>query len=599
MMGDFGSPALVCPGEVLTFDGSASTSSDGGTLTAHLWDLGDGTTASGVVVEHAFDAPGVYFVQLSVQQGDECASITPSVLEVRVSPEMDFSIMASAMPTNVCLGDTLWLNGWAGTNTGHWSSLPTAGTDWTGPKALPDNPPAGFHDTLTYTHFLPGAVVTSEEDVAGICANLEHSFMGDLVISLTCPNGQSMVLHQQGGGGTYIGGANDVDNVTNPVAGDCWNYCWTPDAEWGTFVEHAANGPEPNVMIGGTPPRDALIPGAYSPVQPFSNLIGCPLNGLWVLSIMDLWAIDNGFICDWWIDFAPELSDEVIQFTPSIGFTDPDSAYWSGDGFIPDPENSSEGEAVPVGLGPHAYTYTVTNSFGCTYDTTLIVQVGVITEPVLINGDSATCGNAQVLLTAPDGYDSYRWQLAHQTSQQLLVGPGTYTVTVRLGSCQVESEPFVVVATDPAETPTITWQDMVLVGGEASTYQWFLDGVPIDGAVDQTWEPVANGLYTVEITDANGCHAVSAPYAFMTLGVGFTGNNDLLIHPQPAREVLLLSGAKAGSLYRLYDLGGQLMMEGLVTGEPHPIQVGSLASGLYVLELRQGEPVRRWPVMVE
>ena len=551
------------------------------------------------MVEHAFSAPGIYFVQLLVEQGDDCTSIVPAVLEVWVSTEVDSSVMAGAVPSQICQGDTLWLNGWAGTSPGHWSNLPTAFTEWTGPTDSPDGPPyTGFLDTLTYTQFPPGAVVTSEEDVDGICVNMEHSFMGDLLIRLTCPNLQSMYLHQQDGGGTYIGGAHDFDEF-NPVPGECWSYCWTPDASWGTFAQSLAQGATPHVMLGGTPLNNALIPGTYSPVQPFSNLIGCPLNGPWVLSIVDLWGGNNGSICDWWTDFAPGLSDQVIQFTPSIGFTDPDSAYWSGDGYVPDPENSSEGMAVPTDLGPHAYTYTVTNSFGCTYDTMLIVQVGVITEPVLITGDSVTCGNAQVLLTAPEGYDSYQWQYAYQTNQQLLVGPGTYTVTVTLGSCEAESEPFVVVATDSAEAPTITWQDMVLVSSEASTYQWFLDGVPIDGAVDQTWEPVANGQYTVEIMDANGCHATSDPYIFTTLGLSLAADNDLLIHPQPAWDLLMLSGARSGSTYRLYDLRGQLLMEGLVTDKPQPIHVGDLASGLYVLELRHEQQAGRWPVMVE
>lgn len=596
IVGELAQPALVCPGEMLSFDGSASTGV-GGPITAYLWDFGDGASDTGMVVQHAFLEPGAYHVRLSVQQ-DTCVSLAPSALMVWVSPAPDFSVLASTVPSTICAGDTIYLNGETGTNAGHWSSLPSGADHWNDPPMFPDSDPAGFTNALTFTGFSPGEAVDSIDDITGICASLEHSYMGDLVIQITCPNGQSMLMHQQGGGGTYIGGANDGDEF-NPIPGECWSYCWTPDTAWGTFAQNSEFGATPHVMLGGTPPRSALIPGDYSSVQPFTNLIGCPLNGPWTLSIYDLWAADNGYICDWWIDFAPGLSDSVIHFTPTIGFTNPDSAYWSGDGFVPNSENSSEGMAVPADLGLHAYSYTVTNNFGCTYDTTLTVQVAIIPVPVLISGDSTTCGNAHVLLSAPEGYDSYRWQYSYQTSQQLLVGPGTFTVTVTLGSCEAESEPFVVLATAPAETPAITQQDLLLVSSEALAYQWFLDDVPIDGAVDQTLEPVANGLYTVEITDANGCQAVSDSYPFTTLGIEATVGGGLLLHPQPARDVLLLSGARTGSAYRLFDLGGQLLLKGSVTGSPQQIRVEGLAPGFDVLELRQDQQGGRWPVIVE
>ena len=41
--------------------------------------------------------------------------------------------------------------------------------------------------------------------------------------------------------------------------------------------------------FGGT-----LPPGTYESVQPFANLNGCPLNGVWQLEICDLLGRDNG-----------------------------------------------------------------------------------------------------------------------------------------------------------------------------------------------------------------------------------------------------------------------------------------------------------------
>ncbi len=53
-------------GQTITLDGKRSYDVDGD-ITGYAWDLGDGTSLSGPVVQHAFAAPGTYDVVLSVQ----------------------------------------------------------------------------------------------------------------------------------------------------------------------------------------------------------------------------------------------------------------------------------------------------------------------------------------------------------------------------------------------------------------------------------------------------------------------------------------------------------------------------------------------------
>ena len=104
--------------------------------------------------------------------------------------------------------------------------------------------------------------------------NFEHSYMGDLTVSFICPNGQSVQVHNQGGAGTFLG--IPVDNDADPnTPGVGFDYFWSPDATNGTWVDNA----------GGTLPA-----GTYESFQPFSNLDGCPLNGVWQIEICDLLA---------------------------------------------------------------------------------------------------------------------------------------------------------------------------------------------------------------------------------------------------------------------------------------------------------------------
>ena len=54
--------------DAVLFDGTASSDADGDGLT-YAWDFGDGTTASGARVYHAYEKPGIYAVKLVVDDG--------------------------------------------------------------------------------------------------------------------------------------------------------------------------------------------------------------------------------------------------------------------------------------------------------------------------------------------------------------------------------------------------------------------------------------------------------------------------------------------------------------------------------------------------
>ena len=76
-------------GEEVVFDGGASYL-DGGVVTGHSWDFGDGSTGSGAVARHAFSSPGVYRVQLRALSGEDsqgCSSAdTFHVITVNAAP---------------------------------------------------------------------------------------------------------------------------------------------------------------------------------------------------------------------------------------------------------------------------------------------------------------------------------------------------------------------------------------------------------------------------------------------------------------------------------------------------------------------------------
>lgn len=509
-MSEPGPPARVCVGEPILFDGSGSYAAAGFTLTQYNWDFHDGSTGTTDTVTHSFSAPGEYMVQLHLVDDNGCVNSNMVDLQVLVGTTPSFAGTTANVET--CLGATVDLAAVATPTT--WTGVHEA--NFGDGVYLPDDLGIPFTSDLVFTQFDAGQTLTNMGDLLSVCASMEHSFMGDLVIQLSCPNGQSVIMHQQGGSGTFIGAANDLDNSTNPVIGQCWQYCWSPSATLGTFANCASGGPTPNVMTGGTPPSPALVPGTYSSVQPFTNLLGCPLNGTWTFTVTDLWAADNGFLCDWSLNFNPAIIPDATQFTPVLGTT-PDSSGWTGPALTANPANPFLAQATPTGSGSFGYTFHVKDNFGCTYDTTITVtvapQMQVDAGPALIlcndslpmagaitaNGPATGCnwtivlsdlyddgwnGNASITVTVNGASTNYT-SVAGSGSQQTVTIPvtngGSMSVLYTPGSVFNNENSFkiqdsqgtVVYASPMGPQGGVLWSGTTMcTGAPPVTYAW-------------------------------------------------------------------------------------------------------------------------------
>lgn len=390
-------PAKVCLGETVSFDASLSQPHPGRTIVDYEWDMRDGNVLNGMNAAHAFDEPGQYLVSLKVTDDVGCRNTQQTTVAVWVGTVPAFN--GTTESTTVCTNATVDLTGMAEAVT--WNELPMV--DLGGQIDLPDQVGQLFTSELEFSIFPAGATVMSPNDVSSFCVSMEHSFIGDFILSLTCPNGQNVVMHQQGGGGTFLGDANEIGEgggVTVP--GICWDYCFSNTAMWGTWAQSAQFGTTPHVMpvSQGT----ALIPGTYTPVNSFNGFIGCPLNGIWTLNFVDQWALDNGTMCNWSINFNPSLYPDLTEFTPVIGTT-ADSVRWNGPYLTTNPGTPHLATVVPTEPGVHPYVFSVTDDFGCTYDTTITITVHLPPQ-VEISTTPGTCTeqthlHARIVANAP------------------------------------------------------------------------------------------------------------------------------------------------------------------------------------------------------
>jgi gliding motility-associated-like protein len=350
----------LCLNTPVSFSGAGSFAETGFTLAQYHWNFDDGSvdSTSGTNVQHAFSEPGEYVVTLTVEDNNGCTSLNVLPLQVLVSTIPEFPGIA-LIPTEYCFGEDITLDAGEVVNT-TWTALPpqvVSGTTY-----LADGAGFSYSSSLVFDFFEPGALLTNCNDLTSILVNMEHSYMGDLGITITCPDGTSVTLVEwgvNGGGGTFLGEALD-DESTTPGIG--YDYLWTPDATNGTWGQNSGGF--------GT----SLPAGVYQSQQDLCNLVGCPLNGEWSFSVTDNLGADNGFIFQWGVGFDPSLYPGVTSFTPLIGI-DSDSSYWTGPFINGLDANSDIATLVPTAPGSYGYTYTTINNFGCQFDTTITINV--------------------------------------------------------------------------------------------------------------------------------------------------------------------------------------------------------------------------------
>ena len=150
-----------------------------------------------------------------------------------------------------------------------------------------------FVSEIEVAGFAPGQTMTNISDLVNVGAYLSHTFLFDLVILVTCPSGESVILHQQM---EQPDGADVGSNGTDlGIPGsEFFEYTWSTEATQGTFSQVATD-------LNGDP----LPAGDYNSLQPLDQLVGCDLNGTWQIEFTDLWNGDDGDLDEWFLTFDP------------------------------------------------------------------------------------------------------------------------------------------------------------------------------------------------------------------------------------------------------------------------------------------------------
>lgn len=431
----------LCPGDSMilnaigVFPLNDSLYHQSNSTTSFLWDMGDFTNTAGSTVVHHYDTIAGYNVYLSAIDSNGCLASQTPLIRVRLSTQPDLHY-TKALRTKICQWDTVSLIGKAITK--EWvanSELNTAGTTF-----LPDGSGVSYTSTLVFNSFAPGQVLTNVAGIVKINATMEHSYLGDLNIKITCPNGNESTLKSYpGGGGTFMGEPIDDNSTT---AGLGYAYSWMSNGTTtmlsaastythsftdlsGTFYPNANYLP-PSTAYPATSTASAPYPLLnYLPQTPFNTLVGCPLNGSWTITVTDNLGVDNGYIFSWGIEFAQSLLPVSWSYEPLVS-----TQTWNNASNIIY-NNANHITILGTSPGTNTYTYTIVDNFGCTYDTTVNIKV-VPTPAVNLGNDTTICGFGIITMDATSNLPgvSYYWNTGNLTPIQQSNISGDFSVTV-------------------------------------------------------------------------------------------------------------------------------------------------------------------------
>jgi gliding motility-associated-like protein len=397
----------ICKDGTVNLDASSSIANASGGMDSYQWDFDDGSTGTGITTSHTYSLPGRYIPKLVVYNDDGCYSKNAISTEVLVGTVPNF---LGTETGNTCVDGQICLNGVV-----TWPSA--TNVPIITPPGITEIPETAGNEAIeiTISGYDIGQQITSASDILRVFVNMEHSAIDDIILTLIAPSGESVMFHNRGGQAIALGepsmaGAALEGLCFNPVTngnGVGYDYYFVNGATE-TLLDHAnANWATPYVCY-------SIPSGNYAPLDPFSNLIGADINGTWTLEFQDVYPNDNGTVFDWWIEFDESLIPSSAIVQPVI-----DTYSWSDTYLDIDSQNGQNVCITPTDDNNTDYTFTVTDDFGCTFDTTIsLIITTSITNTVnetICNGDTveyngtlyhATNLTGTHILSATSGCDS-------------------------------------------------------------------------------------------------------------------------------------------------------------------------------------------------
>jgi len=205
------------------------------------------------------------------------------------------------------------------------------------------------------------------------------------------------------------------------------------------------------------------------------------------------------------------------------------------------------------------------------------------------NCDTDDTGAIDLTINA-NGPFSVSWSNGANTEDLMDLAPGIYTATITYSNNCILTTTQTVGLLNTAVVPVISFLGpQSLESTSAATYQWYVNGVPIGGATNQTILYTQNGDYTVVTTDANGCTATSLSFGVLLNTEEPEWAQSFSVQPVPFSDYLEVQWETDHNMplqLELVNTLGQTVRKSVVEGAATVLlETDELNAGIYFVRL--------------
>ncbi len=313
-----------------------------------------------------------------------------------------------------------------------------------------------------------------------------------------------------------------------------------------------------------------------------------PFDTITIL-VHDALILNNLAMCD-------GIQESIIASAGLAG-----TFLWSPSTGLSDPDSLTTNVLLNLsGTSAETFIYYLTFS-GLNCAQTDSVEVTVFPNPIPNVGSTQTicAGDTIQIGGAPLFGNSYLWSPSDGLSNAVNASTNaypdssiSYTLLQTIDSTSCSATNSVTITVHQLPNPVIFLNWPLLSVGPFETYQWSENGTDIVGANSSDYLPTEDGLYTVTVSDSNGCIATSEIVTYL-LGLAdrLEAATFLHSHYDAANHKIRLSiraAEPSNAFIKVMDLQGRVLLkmklkleEGINEFE---IDSGQFASGLYLLE---------------
>ncbi|MDZ4845888.1 MAG: GDSL-type esterase/lipase family protein [Chitinophagales bacterium] len=312
---------------------------------------------------------------------------------------------------------------------------------------------------------------------------------------------------------------------------------------------------------------DCVVPTASISA---SNTSACENDSISFSAIISGTTCNTTYAWDFGVDATPASSTLL----------NPQNVIWSTGGV-----KLVSFQVIEQGLGVNTYQLVV--SFNQT------PTGGVLHVPTSVCiGDTV-----HVSLDSMQNASTYHWEF----SSGSITGSGAYRDVVVAdslvqffvvpfnGVCGGDTFSGSVLPTTLAPPELMVNENSISTSETHAGYQWYLNGVAIADADENALEIHASGNYQLEVTDSNGCSAMSSAIYLVWSGVKNLVSEEISIYPNPASGKLFIkckNGFTSKSISLFNFLGEEIYLTEIVHSTPQiEIDLSRFCPGVYFLRL--------------